>query len=370
LTSSPAPVIFINDVGQNTWEEIDQAVAGANYGWPNSEGFKKPTDAATTVGNYTDPLLAYNHSGGRAGGGCAIVGGVFYDPPASQFPSQYIGKYFYEDLCGGWIRVFDPGQPGSLSDPDPSVGFATGDAGYTVALKVDSAGSLYYLSQSTGAIEKISYQAGNAVGTANERFVTQLYVTLLMRQPDSAGLANWTALLDQGTSRTLVAQAIEQSPEWRTDQVQALYRQFLHRTADSSGLSTFVAFLNEGGTLEQVKAILTGSAEYLQVRGHAATDGFLTALYQDALNRSPDAGGLAAFTQALNMGASRQQVAMACFESQEYLQDLVANFYQLYLKRPADAAGLNGFIGVLEAGASDQDIVAAVLGSAEFFANV
>jgi hypothetical protein len=362
--------IFINDVGQNTWEEIDQAVAGANYGWPNSEGFKKPTDAATLIGTYTDPLLAYNHSGGRAGGGCAIVGGVFYNPPTSQFPSQYVGKYFYEDLCGGWIRVFDPAQPGSLSDPDPSTGFATGDAGNTVALKVDSAGSLYYLSQTAGAVEKISYPAGMVTATANERFVTQLYMTLLMRPPDPGGLANWTSLLDQGTSRFLVALAIEQSQEWRTDQVQALYQQFLRRNADPSGLNTFVTFLNGGGTLQQVKAILTSSAEYLQGRGGATDTGFLTALYQDTLNRSPDAGGLDAFTQALNQGATRQQVAMVIFGSREYLQDLVASFYQLYLNRPADDAGLNGFVGALEAGVPDQDIVAAILGSDEFFAHV
>lgn len=362
--------IFINDVGQNTWEEIDRAVAGANYGWPNSEGFKKPTDAATAIGTYTDPLLAYSHSGGRAGGGCALVGGVFYAPPTAQFPSQYVGKYFYEDLCGGWIRVFDPAQPGSLSDPDPSAGFATGDAGNTVALQVDSAGNLYYLSQTAGAVEKISYQAGVGAGMANERFVTQLYLNLLLRQPDPGGLAHWTALLDQGTSRTLVAQAIEQSQEWRSDQVQALYRQFLRRDADPSGLNTFVTFLSNGGTLQQLKAILTSSDEYLLVQGGASNNGFLTALYHEALNRPPDAGGLAAFTQALSQGATRQQVAAAVFGSQEYLQDLVATFYQLFLKRPADDAGRNSFVGGLAAGVPEQDIVAAILGSAEFFARV
>ena len=30
--------MFINDVGQNTWEEINDGVAGANYGWPDTEG--------------------------------------------------------------------------------------------------------------------------------------------------------------------------------------------------------------------------------------------------------------------------------------------------------------------------------------------
>src|SRR5205814_6321795 len=51
--------------------------------------------------------------------GCAIVGGTFYNPSNSQFPSSYTGKYFFSDLCSGWIRVFDPAA-GTAS------GFATG----------------------------------------------------------------------------------------------------------------------------------------------------------------------------------------------------------------------------------------------------
>src|SRR5207244_2854736 len=66
------------------------------------------------------PVLAYNRSGGPAGGGVAIVGGTFYNPATAQFPSSYVGKYFYEDLDAGWIRVFDPAHPGTNSNPDTS----------------------------------------------------------------------------------------------------------------------------------------------------------------------------------------------------------------------------------------------------------
>src|SRR5262249_25409557 len=53
--------------------------------------------------------------------------------------------------------VFDPAHPGSLSNPDTSSGFATGDAGNTVALTVDASGNLYYLSGTSGQVERISY---------------------------------------------------------------------------------------------------------------------------------------------------------------------------------------------------------------------
>src|SRR5262249_24082913 len=57
---------------------------------------------------------------------------------------------------GGWIRVFDPAHPGSASNPDTSAPFASGTVGSLVDLKVDSAGSLYYLS-AAGVVAKISY---------------------------------------------------------------------------------------------------------------------------------------------------------------------------------------------------------------------
>ena len=47
--------MFINDVGQNTWEEINDGMAGANYGWPDTEG-------ATTDPRFVSPRYAYDHS--------------------------------------------------------------------------------------------------------------------------------------------------------------------------------------------------------------------------------------------------------------------------------------------------------------------
>jgi hypothetical protein len=60
--------IFINDVGQNTTEEVDEGVAGANYGWPTTEG-------PTTDPRFDSPVYSYPH-----GSECAITGGAFYNP--------------------------------------------------------------------------------------------------------------------------------------------------------------------------------------------------------------------------------------------------------------------------------------------------
>ena len=67
--------IFVNDVGQNTWEEVnDCTTGGLNYGWPTAEGFNSNPA-------FTNPVYAYAHGSG-VGFGCAITGGTFFNPSA------------------------------------------------------------------------------------------------------------------------------------------------------------------------------------------------------------------------------------------------------------------------------------------------
>ncbi|HYY58642.1 MAG TPA: PQQ-dependent sugar dehydrogenase, partial [Pyrinomonadaceae bacterium] len=133
--------MFINDVGQNTTEEINDGVAGANYGWPTCEG-------VCSNPGFRDPLFTYGH-GSSETTGCAITGGAFYNPPIAQFPSGYTGKYFFADFCSGWIRRLDPAT-------NTSTGFATGIAS-PVDLQVAADGSLYYLARGAGAVFQIQY---------------------------------------------------------------------------------------------------------------------------------------------------------------------------------------------------------------------
>jgi glucose/arabinose dehydrogenase len=141
--------IFINDVGQQTWEEINRGASGANYGWPRHEG---PESARS----YVPPLFAYRHDGDPATTGCSITGGAFYNPTSLRFPSGHVGDYFFAEFCGGWIKRYD-------SATDKAVGFATG-LDSPVDLKVGNDGSLYYLTRGaggdTGSISEVRY-AGN-----------------------------------------------------------------------------------------------------------------------------------------------------------------------------------------------------------------
>ncbi len=135
--------MFINDVGQNTWEEINDGIAGSNYGWPTCEGFCNPPNP-----NFRDPIFAYMNDGST----CAITGGAFYNPQIIQFPSNFVGRYFFADFCGGWIRTLDPANGNAVAD------FATGIS-LPVDLQVSPDGFLYYLARGSGSVNRIGFAA-------------------------------------------------------------------------------------------------------------------------------------------------------------------------------------------------------------------
>src|SRR5205814_5286923 len=126
--------IYINDVGQSTWEEINLGTPHKNYGWPGIEGFRTTQTPPT---DYQDPIFAYDHSSGQT----AIVGGSFYNPPAVNeiFPSSYVGKYFYNDLGAGWTHTLDPANPGAAFGT-----FLTGTSS-PVDVQIGPDGALFYL---------------------------------------------------------------------------------------------------------------------------------------------------------------------------------------------------------------------------------
>ena len=140
--------IFINDVGESAWEEINEGAAGANYGWPMTEGF-------TSDPQFVGPIFSYPT---RENGSCAGTGGTFYNPPVAQFPDEYVGTYFFLDFCGQWIGMFDPLQTVTLAGgelraaPSAVTTFAEGLPLFNVHLVVGPDGSLFYASRDEGAV--------------------------------------------------------------------------------------------------------------------------------------------------------------------------------------------------------------------------
>lgn len=124
--------IFASEVGQSTWEEINEILPGKNYGWPIIEG---PLNGQTPPADYMDPVYYYHHDLG-----CAAVGTAFYNPIVSLFPQEYTGKFFFADYCRGYIKYIDPNQPDIVNT------FAT-DINRPLNLLVAPDGTMYYLAR-------------------------------------------------------------------------------------------------------------------------------------------------------------------------------------------------------------------------------
>jgi hypothetical protein len=204
-------------------------------------------------------------------------------------------------------------------------------------------------------------------GTANQRFISELYRDLLGRQVDSGGLASWNADLGAGESRTEIAFQITQTTEYINDEVGRLYQQYLHREADPGGLSYYSSLMQAGATIEQVAAMIAASDEFFTDQGGGTNDGFLNAVYEDALDRPADPSGLAYYNSQLSAGASREQVVDEILSSQEYRNDVVSQAYEELLDRQADPAGQAGWVSVLNAGGTDQQVYAGMCGSQEYY---
>ncbi len=142
--------LWVGDVGQSTWEEVDRVERGGNYGWPCREGKHNwtgpnPTYCPNGLGNTIDPIIEHEHVIGVSPSR-SITGGVVYR--GKNIPS-FIGSYIYGDFVTHelFALTFDPatGLPStSLINGGPTgswVHFAEGNDGEV--LLVDLYGFIY-----------------------------------------------------------------------------------------------------------------------------------------------------------------------------------------------------------------------------------
>jgi hypothetical protein len=205
----------------------------------------------------------------------------------------------------------------------------------------------------------------NAIGisTPNQAYVANVYQLLLSRFPDPSS-SNWVNALNNGTAPGSVVLAIEGSTEYLNDQVVAMYKHYLQRNPDTGGQQAWTNFLAAGGTFEQMAEALASSQEYFVLQG-GTNQGYITGLYRDVLNRAPSTAELVGWETALDTGTSRASVAVAFLTSQEYRTNLVEADYLTFLLRPADSSGLAAWVNALNAGATDQQVLAQIFGSPE-----
>jgi glucose/arabinose dehydrogenase len=129
--------LWIGDVGQDRWEEVDFRPARnldllANYGWSRYEGYSVYSSAHryANVGQKVRPVLVYSHAHG-----CSVTGGYVYR--GSAVPAAR-GRYFYGDYCAGTVWSFRVGSHGRAS-----AAVVSGQVPSVSSFGVDGNGELY-----------------------------------------------------------------------------------------------------------------------------------------------------------------------------------------------------------------------------------
>jgi glucose/arabinose dehydrogenase len=130
--------LYIADVGENTWEEIDLGEPGGDYGYPCLEG---PAPFRSCVPAFPiAPIYAYGHDNQTPPvSGATVIGGPVYRDTA--FPADYHGQYFFGDFIAGWIRRADIGPNHMLTN----VATFLPDAGGVVDMAVSPSGCLTWV---------------------------------------------------------------------------------------------------------------------------------------------------------------------------------------------------------------------------------
>jgi Ca2+-binding RTX toxin-like protein len=226
--------------------------------------------------------------------------------------------------------------------------------------------------------------------------VTRLYLAVLGREPDGAGLMGWTGQLQAGKmTLTEVAGQFIASREFQAtyanasnpDFVTLLYRNVLGREPDPGGLSSWLAALDSGaqsrasvvlGFSESAEFRLKTLPETLETSNAGLRAGWtddVFRLYAATLDRQPDQPGLLHWTSYLARGNTLTDAAGGFIGSAEFQRiygassnvDLVRLLYGNVLDRLPDPAGLAHWTSLLDSGAQTRaQVVLGFSQSAEF----
>lgn len=160
--------LWIADVGQNQWEEINlQAAGGAggeNYGWRCYEGAATYNSSGCgPAGQYTAPVHVYDHRSGN----CSITGGFVYR--GSRHPDLQ-GHYVYADYCSGMISSLAPDGAGGWKNTN----LLDWNDFQIVSFGEDAEGELLMAAIGQGAI----YRVRTMVTDVNDRALSFAEVTI------------------------------------------------------------------------------------------------------------------------------------------------------------------------------------------------
>ena len=296
---------------------------------------------------------------------------------------SYHYQIFAKDSSDQWFMTWE--EDSRLAEPH----FWLGEDGehYFTARITDGEQTL----EATSEVIYVGHQP-----TPIEAFVTRCYKIILGRSPDTDGLKYWADALESGEkAASNIIDGFVNSQEFLNkhlsdaEAVEILYLTMLDRASDAGGKSGWVSVLSQGYPLGAVINGFCGSQEFMKLCSEygirpgsvyvaplskrAKIEAFVRRCYQIILSREPDAGGLNAWSNALESGAQAASNIIDGFvNSQEFYNkhlsnaDAVEILYKAMLGRASDPAGKANWVNALNGGQPFAAVINGFCGSQEF----
>jgi hypothetical protein len=240
--------------------------------------------------------------------------------------------------------------------------------------------------------------------TGAKGFVSRLYRVCLGREAEETGLNDWTNSLMSGEKKAVdVVQGVLCSQEYGNkgksngEVVNDCYQSMLGRDADASGYADWTSQLDAGMSVNAIFAGFVGSEEFANLCAsygiqpgtfglteerdkNAGVTKFVSRLYTQALGRNYDVDGLNDWCGRINANPSRSNILNVStngfFHSQEFTNknldntEFVKVLYRTFLGRESDAAGLADWVGQLDRGENTRDGVINGFANSQEFSNI
>ncbi|MCF6522483.1 PQQ-dependent sugar dehydrogenase [Streptomyces sp. JJ36] len=247
--------LWIGDVGQGRWEEIDHLTpgeGGANLGWSCHEGFEVfDPDHCTSGAEHTEPVFTYS----PYTGGCSVIGGRVYR--GAEYADLAGGVYLATDYCSSTVWALRP---------DGSGGYEQAEIGrmptQVTAFGATAEGELYVVNDLPGGLHRVSVareeatcRVDRAVTAWGDGLTTELTVT----NTGSAPVDGWTLEFSLPLGQTVVS-------DWNTDLTQGsnviTASDAGHNGTIAPGASVTLGYLAEhtGDTSPPERFMLNGDA--------------------------------------------------------------------------------------------------------------
>jgi len=264
--------LYVADVGQGAWEEIDIVTNGGNYGWRVMEGNHCNPDlnggVCTPIG--IPPIAEYSHSFGR----CSIIGGYVYRGALSTLTP---GTYVYGDLCTGEIFQLSGGVQSVLFDTNMTI----------ASFGEDESGEIYVV-ELGGSINRI----GTGPGVDTPGLYDPSHASFFLRNSNSGGIAN--IAFNYGPSSSGLIPIVG---DWNGDGIDTI------GLYDPTHGAFFLRNSNAGGTTEITFNYGPAGMGFIPIVGDWNGDGIDTVGLYDPVNgvfylRNSNSGGVADITFA------------------------------------------------------------------------